>query len=81
MVFYHKRGKQMNEEGKFYAVVWTLAAIVIVVTLICCTVKGLHNNTTLLEMVKAGANPLEAKCAVKGSGNGGDDCNILMSKK
>jgi len=72
----------MTQEGKFYAVVWTLAAIVVVVTVCCCSVTSIHNNDTMLEMVKAGANPLEARCAVEGSGNSSTvDCNIIMSKQ
>lgn len=71
----------MTQEGKFYAVVWTLAAIVVVATVCCCTLTSIHNNNTMLEMVKAGANPLEVRCAVIGSSNNNEvDCNIIMSK-
>lgn len=72
----------MNQEGKFYAVVWTLAAIVFLGftgSYIICNSK---DNDTMLEMVKVGANPLEASCAVLGNHSSSSiDCNILMAKK
>ncbi len=72
----------MNGNEKLLAVFWVAVGVFLISLSIGCTITALDNNKTMVEMVKAGANPLEAGCAVEGSNETGSiDCNILMSKK
>jgi hypothetical protein len=72
----------MNGTVKVYVAFWVALVVVIASIVIGVTVTALDNNKAMVEMVKAGANALEAGCAVEGSNEtGGIDCNILMSKK
>ena len=72
----------MDSTDKFWVIVWSLATVVALGLTISYIICNETDNQTMLNMVKAGANPLDARCAV--IGNGGSDsfsCNILLSKK
>lgn len=72
----------MNGTEKVYVAFWIALAGVITSIVTGVTITALDNNKAMVEMVKSGANPLEAGCAVEGSDETGSiDCNILMSKK
>lgn len=72
----------MDSIDKFWAIVWALLTVGVVGLTISYIICNEKDNQTMLDMVKAGASPLEAHCAVIGSGNSNDfDCNILMSGK
>ena len=72
----------MDESGKFYAVVWGLVALVLLGFTVSYAVCNAKDNDTMLNMVKAGANPLDARCAVLGNGNSAAfDCNLVMVRK
>lgn len=57
----------MDRGDKFYAFMWTIVGTVALA--IVLTVAGVTINTTdkIAEMVKNGANPLDARCAYSSS--------------
>jgi hypothetical protein len=61
----------------------TIIGIVIVCcAMTTCTVRNNNSdNAAMAEMVKNGAEPLAARCAVKGSTNQASECAILAAKK
>lgn len=69
----------MDSDNKFWAVFWSCVTVFLVTVIISVTLIERNNNQTMLEMVKAGRDPLEVSCAVEG--NSTRNCEILMSKK
>lgn len=69
----------MDSTDKFWAVFWSCVTVVLVTVIISATLTARNNNQTMLEMVKAGGDPLEVSCAVEG--HSARNCEILMSKK
>jgi hypothetical protein len=69
----------MDSENKFWAVFWCCVTVFLVAVIVSVTIISWHNNKIMLEMVKAGGDPLEVSCAVEGGKS--RDCAILMGKK
>jgi hypothetical protein len=63
----------------------SLSVVILGLVLVCaamasCTAKvSEDDNAAMVEMVKHGARPIEAKCAIKGSA--GSECAILSTKQ
>lgn len=63
----------------------SLVTIVSGLVIVCCAMasctheKNKSDNIAMTEMVKHGADPVAAKCAVKGAAN--SECAILAAKK
>lgn len=55
----------MNADGKFWAIVWGLVAMVALSVTSALYSTGRNTTEAMTEMVKAGANPLDAKCALE----------------
>lgn len=54
----------MNEEGKFWVAVWrTVAAGLVGLSAVIASCTA-HNTAAVRSMVDAGANPIDAKCAL-----------------
>lgn len=56
----------MSEDTKFWMLFVVLLFLVLPMIVSSCTIGTTrHDNATMLEMVKSGASPHEARCAVK----------------
>lgn len=62
-----------------------LGIVILGLVLVCCAMASCtatvskDDNKAMVEMVKNGADPIAAKCAVKGSA--GSECAILSTKQ
>ena len=66
------------DEGEFWVKVWKIVAatvVALVVTFAGCTS---HQVSTIERMTAAGANPLDAKCAV--GGTDGKECILRFAQ-
>lgn len=54
----------MDSEEKFWLVVWSLVAAVVVTIALCLTITAANTTNKVAEAVKAGVDPLAAKCAL-----------------
>ena len=52
------------DDNKFYIGCWSLATIAFLTVAMCITFVSLQSKSAVLEMVKAGADPIAAACAV-----------------
>jgi hypothetical protein len=55
------------DDNKFYAFLWTLAAIVVAGLIAGITISSLNSTRALEALIKAGADPIRARCAVYGT--------------
>lgn len=70
----------MNE-NKFWLGVWSLITLFIISIMITITIININYNNTILEMVVAGATPLEAVCSLSDSMGNNPTCIILSMEK
>lgn len=68
------------KDNKLYATMWKTSAAIIITLFICITGSCQNTKYTLKEMVKAGADPIDAACAlgIEGRMNG---CLIREAKR
>jgi hypothetical protein len=58
----------MDNDQKFWVSVWGLVAVILIVLMSLAFANGQANNKTVIELVKLGADPVAATCAVNGIG-------------
>lgn len=68
------------DDNKYWVSIWALVIFGLGFLATLCTINEIDNNKTILNMVKAGANPIDAKCAISPS-TSTVDCNIIYSKR
>lgn len=71
----------MDSEDKFWAWIWGLCAIVIVVGISCITYYNTETYRTAIELAKLGVNPAVIKCMdVNWSSTGNHDiCKAILT--
>jgi hypothetical protein len=55
----------MDSDGKFWVSVWAMASVVIVSIVLTTCSADMKGDKIVAEMVKGGADPMEAACAVR----------------
>lgn len=70
----------MNSDDKFWVCVWSILATAIVAIVITCTIYTHNKNFVISEMVKNGASPVEALCALDDSMGNNPTCVIAATK-
>lgn len=71
----------MDSDGKFYFLLCTLLAAVLIAITIGVVSSDIYATKKLQEMVASGVNPVAARCALYGSSSGSPlDCNLFMVK-
>ena len=61
----------MNEENSFWLTIWRSAAITLSIFIACCFVSCQVETYAISKAIEAGVNPMLAKCAINGLGDGG----------
>jgi len=56
----------MGSEGKFFVALWAFALAAVIALISGVTYYNVNNTNKITEMVKGGANPIEAACALRG---------------
>lgn len=70
----------MDKDGVFWFRVMALAATTTVSIVFLVVVAGINNNQTIANLVKDGASPMTAMCAVSGSSQN-TQCTVIASKQ
>lgn len=70
----------MNAEGKFWLGCWTLVATVLIALMIVIMVNLAHERNAAVDMVRAGATPQQAACALA-IGQTQSNCVIANSQE
>lgn len=52
------------EDNKFWFSLWTVISLAVVAIIITALTACYHSEKHIVELVKAGANPIEARCAI-----------------
>ena len=68
------------DENKLYATMWRTVAAIIITLFLCITASCQNTKYTLKEMVKSGAHPMDASCALGVEGRM-NDCLIREVKR
>lgn len=72
----------MDEENIFWVNVWRIAAIVFIAFVLIVSGCTAHRNQLVYDMVKSGASPMEASCALSRDDRGMAICAVeLMRSK
>jgi hypothetical protein len=69
----------MNED-KFWIVIWTLAAGLVLILAFCATFNSYINNQSIERMVADGSDPLVASCAILGDYRS-PMCMVIAARK
>ena len=69
------------DDNKFYLGWTAIAASIVVTVAMCITFVSLQSKSAVLEMVKAGADPIAAACAVGQLDNMPGICVGIVVKK
>lgn len=69
------------DDNKFYIGCWSLATIVFLTICGCITATGILEDRAVVEMVKAGADPLVAACAVSSTDTTNGVCVGVVVKR
>lgn len=72
---------KLNSEGKFWLVINTLGAIVIVTTIVSVTIFSIEENKMVEELINKGHDPLEVNCAINDPKGSNINCRFLIEKK
>ena len=67
----------MDREGRFWLGIWSLAAAVIVTFVCSIAYVNKAKNDQVVEMVKHGADPIKARCAIIGQADLGPNEKAL----
>lgn len=59
--------QRLDGEEKFWLSIWCAVIGAFVVLILAVLANSYNDNTTMEAMVKAGANPVAARCALTGS--------------
>jgi hypothetical protein len=70
----------MNSDAKFWVCMWGIAATTLVAIVITITTYNHNKNIVISEMVKNGASPVEALCALDDSMGNNPTCVIAATK-
>lgn len=70
----------MNSDDKFWVCVWGIAGATLVAIVITCMVYSHHKNLVINELVKNGASPVEALCALDDTMGDNPTCVIAATK-
>lgn len=62
----------MDSDSKYWLSIWTLVATVIVTLIITIALYNIKSNQQIVDMVKDGADPIAARCALTGMNTNGD---------
>ncbi|MFI4963625.1 MAG: hypothetical protein ACHP6H_07205 [Legionellales bacterium] len=57
------------DNNKFWLGVWAICGTVLITLMLCISVSNQSSNEKILEMVKVGADPIAANCAIVGLNN------------
>lgn len=69
----------MEEDNKFWKIITTAICFVIVSIGGCNAAINHQDNSAMVEMVSQGADPLDARCAIKSSAS--TECGIRAATK
>lgn len=69
------------EENIFWLRIWQTAAVAIVGVVLTMSGCVARQNTAVERLVKGGADPQEASCAIRGEESRSGVCAILAAKK
>ena len=70
----------MDKEGVFWFRIMALAVTAVVSIVFLVVVSGINNNETIARLVKEGASPMTAMCAISGSSQNAQ-CTVIASKQ
>ena len=70
----------MNSDEKFWVCVWSILATAIVAIVITITTYSHSKNVVISEMIKNGASPVEALCALDDTMGDNPTCVITATK-
>ena len=69
----------MDNENKFWLSLWTMVAVAFLGVYAIGTYSAHLEDSKLVQMVQAGADPIKAKCALSLSSNR-SVCDVVVSK-
>jgi len=69
----------MDKENTYWFCLWTMAAAAILSLFALCAYSTHLENQKLVEMVRLGADPLKAKCALTSTRERGY-CDVVINK-
>lgn len=68
----------MDNENKFWLLVWSLCAAIVITLIMSATVSSIHST----RLIAASPNPMELACALDGGReNLKQHCVVLMTRK
>ena len=70
----------MDSEGKFWFSIWSMGAAFLVALCVVGTVAGQLEREKLAEMVKDGADPMRAACALGVGDSNKALCTVIATK-
>lgn len=71
----------MNGEDRFYLGVWAIIATIIITTIISSNIFYSGQEQRVVDMVAAGATPIEASCAIYDAVGNSPTCVALVANK
>jgi len=71
----------MNEEGKFWVAVWTVATVAVVSIIAAVVIYNIDYNAKIVKMVQTGVSPVEAVCGLSDSFGDNPTCIIIALKE
>ena len=69
----------MDSENKFWLSLWTVVAVSFLIVCSIGTYSSHLEDSKLVQMVQAGADPIKAKCALSMTSNR-SLCDVVVSK-
>jgi hypothetical protein len=69
----------MDSENKFWLSLWTMVAVSFLIVCTNATYSSHLEDSKLVQMVQAGADPIKAKCALSMTSNR-SLCDVVVSK-
>ena len=69
------------DDNKFYLGVWAILGTVAITLVLCISIGNQVSNTKMVDMVKAGADPIAANCAIVGMSYSQIICDHVSKKQ